>query len=147
MRVLGLLAIGAAAAFLLTTPGAANQPRRQTFDTEIRQHAENLWERGRKIFRRDELENQPAHTAAGPGTGSMAPSTSTGVTGVAAGTPFSSARPPEGPPVKSDGRMDVAELALPHQGGPSPFGDDQEFPLPPGNFTYNHPAPDKDDKH
>ncbi len=53
MRVLGLLAIGAAAAFLLTTPGAANQPRRQTFDTEIRQHAENLWERGRKIFRRD----------------------------------------------------------------------------------------------
>jgi hypothetical protein len=53
MRVLGLLAIGAAAAFLLTTPGAANQPRRHTFDNEIRQHAENLWERGRRIFRRD----------------------------------------------------------------------------------------------
>jgi succinate dehydrogenase / fumarate reductase iron-sulfur subunit len=102
---------------------------------------------GRKIFRRDELETQPADTAAGPGSGSMAPSTSTGVTGVAAGTPFSSARLPEGPPVRSDGRMDVAELALPHQGGPSPFGDDQSFPLEPGHFTYNHPASDKDEKH
>jgi succinate dehydrogenase / fumarate reductase iron-sulfur subunit len=91
---------------------------------------------GRKILRRDQLSDQPAP--------SMAPSTSTGVTGVAAGTPFSSARPPEAPPVRDDGRMDVAELALPHQGGPSPFGD-QEFPLPPGHVVYHHPAPGKDE--
>ncbi|MET0520538.1 MAG: succinate dehydrogenase/fumarate reductase iron-sulfur subunit [Jiangellaceae bacterium] len=94
---------------------------------------------GRKIFRRDQLENAEAE--------SMAPSTSTGVTGVAAGTPFSSARAPEGPPVREDGRMDVAELLLPHQGGPSPFGDDQTFPLDKDHLTYNHPASDKDEKH
>ena len=76
----------------------------------------------------------------------MAPSTPVGVTGVAAGTPFSSARQPEGPPVRSDGRMDVAELALPHQGGPSPFGDDQTFPLSADNLVYNHPTSDDDDK-
>ena len=72
---------------------------------------------GRKIFRRDQM-TEPAFTAAGPGSGTMAPSTSTGVTGVAAGTPFSSARMPEAPPVGPDGKMDVAELLAPHQGGP-----------------------------
>jgi succinate dehydrogenase / fumarate reductase iron-sulfur subunit len=40
----------------------------------------------------------------------------------------------------------VAELALPFQGGPSPFGD-QQFPLKEGEFTYNPPAPDPDVKH
>src|SRR5689334_1934601 len=83
---------------------------------------------GRKIFRRDQMQ-EPAY--AGASGDSMAPSTSTGVTGVAAGTPFSSARSPEAPPIRDDGKMDVAELVLPHQGGPSPFGDDQEFPLGP----------------
>jgi succinate dehydrogenase / fumarate reductase iron-sulfur subunit len=58
------------------------------------------------------------------------------------GTPFTSARRSEAPPVRDDGRMDVAELAMPQQGGPSPFGDDQEFPLPPDNLTYNPPAKD-----
>jgi succinate dehydrogenase / fumarate reductase iron-sulfur subunit len=101
---------------------------------------------GRKIFRRDELEDGPHSTASGPGSGSMAPSTSTGVTGVAAGTPFSSARSPEGAPIREDGRMDISELLLPQQGGPSPFGDDQEFPLPTDHITYNHPAADKDGK-
>jgi succinate dehydrogenase / fumarate reductase iron-sulfur subunit len=105
---------------------------------------------GRKIFRRDQMENQPVHAGAATGGDSMAPSTSVGVTGVAAGTPFSSARGPEAPPTRDDGRMDVAELALPQQGGPSPFGDDQEFPLDSAHLVYNHPAPDKDeetDKH
>ncbi|MET0424744.1 MAG: succinate dehydrogenase/fumarate reductase iron-sulfur subunit [Actinoplanes sp.] len=89
---------------------------------------------GRKIFRRDQLNE------------SMAPSTSTGVTGVAAGTPYSSARKPESAPVRDDGRMDVAELLLPQQGGPSPFGDDLTFPLQPGQVTYNHPAAEEDGK-
>jgi succinate dehydrogenase / fumarate reductase iron-sulfur subunit len=102
---------------------------------------------GRKIFRRDELEGGgPGSTASGPGSGSMAPSTSTGVTGVAAGTPFSSARSSEGAPVREDGKMDISELLLPQQGGPSPFGDDQQFPLPTDHITYNHPSPDKDGK-
>jgi succinate dehydrogenase / fumarate reductase iron-sulfur subunit len=42
--------------------------------------------------------------------------------------------------------MDVSELLMPHQGGPSPFGDDQTFPLPPGHLVYNHPKPGKDHK-
>ncbi|HEV7964045.1 MAG TPA: succinate dehydrogenase/fumarate reductase iron-sulfur subunit [Actinoplanes sp.] len=89
---------------------------------------------GRKIFRRDQL---PAE--------SMAPSTSTGVTGVAAGTtPFSSARMPEGPPVGGDGKLDVAELLSQRAGGPSPFGDEQQFPLAEGGITYLHPESDKD---
>jgi succinate dehydrogenase / fumarate reductase iron-sulfur subunit len=100
---------------------------------------------GRKIFRRDELESQPAFTAAGPGSGSMAPSSSIGVTGVAAGTPFSSARQPEGPPLAEDGRLDVSELLSGSAGGPSPFGDEQTFPLPNARITYNHPEIGKDD--
>ena len=100
---------------------------------------------GRKIFRRDQLE-QPvrATTAIGPGSGTMAPSTSQGVTGDAAGTPFSSSRAPQGPPVGADGKLDVAELLSQKSGGPSPFGDEQEFPLPPGRVVYNHPASGKD---
>jgi succinate dehydrogenase iron-sulfur subunit len=95
---------------------------------------------GRKIFRRDQLTDQPDS----PDAESMAPSTSTGVTGVAAGTPFSSARLPEGPSVREDGKMDVSEMAAAQQGGPSPFGDEQAFPLEPGHFTYNHPSPQDD---
>ncbi|MET8150543.1 succinate dehydrogenase/fumarate reductase iron-sulfur subunit [Actinoplanes sp. NPDC049668] len=88
---------------------------------------------GRKIFRRDQLEKT-----------STAQSTSTGVTGVAAGLGPSGARPAEPPPLNVDGRLDVAEMVAMHAGGPSPFGDDQEFPLPEGGITYRHPEPDKD---
>jgi succinate dehydrogenase / fumarate reductase iron-sulfur subunit len=99
---------------------------------------------GRKIFRRDQLD-EPARTPATVGAAPAAiPEVHT------AGTPFTSARQGEGPPVRDDGRMDVAELALPHQGGPSPFGDDQEFPLPTENLTYNPPAsdtPETDETH
>ncbi|MBL7254908.1 succinate dehydrogenase/fumarate reductase iron-sulfur subunit [Paractinoplanes lichenicola] len=82
---------------------------------------------GRKIFRRDELESE-----------SMAPSVSTGVTGAGDATPFSSARLAEPPPVRDDGKMDVTEVTLPVQGGPSPFGD-QEFPLPLDQISYHKP--------
>jgi len=105
---------------------------------------------GRKIFRRDQLENQPAHAHAGAGgTGStgenMAPSNSSGVTGDAAGTPFSSSRGPQGPELGPDGKLDVAELLADRPGGPSPFGDEQEFPLPTKQISYNHPQIGKDD--
>nr|BFE67931.1 hypothetical protein GCM10020092_012320 [Actinoplanes digitatis] len=95
---------------------------------------------GRKIFRRDQLESSPAGSA----RESMAQSTSTGVTGVAAGIGPSGARPAESPPLNVDGRLDVAEMVAMQAGGPSPFGDDQEFPLPEGGITYRHPEPDKD---
>jgi succinate dehydrogenase / fumarate reductase iron-sulfur subunit len=96
---------------------------------------------GRKIFRRDQLENQSAQG----GGASMEPSNTGGVTGDAAGTPFSSARLPEGPPLGPDGKLDVAELLSQRAGGPSPFGDEQTFPLPPNRVVYHHPAPGKDD--
>ncbi|MEU4425917.1 succinate dehydrogenase/fumarate reductase iron-sulfur subunit [Actinoplanes sp. NPDC024001] len=89
---------------------------------------------GRKIFRRDELET----------SGSMAPSTPVGVTGVAAGTPLSSARLPESAPVGPDGLMDISEVAAPLQGGLSPFGEDITFPLPPEQVVYHHPDPEKE---
>ncbi len=101
---------------------------------------------GRKIFRRDELADQPVPAAAGVGNGSMAPSTSTAVTG-AAGTPNSTARLPEAPAVGPDGKLEVAELLSTHQGGPSPFGDEHEFPLSQGKVTYHHPEPDPDHPH
>ncbi|GIF24547.1 succinate dehydrogenase / fumarate reductase iron-sulfur subunit [Actinoplanes tereljensis] len=84
---------------------------------------------GRKIFRRDQLD-EPAHAGAVPSVHT-------------AGTPFTQARPAEGARVRDDGRMDVAELALPTQGGPSPFGDDQEFPLPLDHLNYTPPPTEK----
>ncbi|WIM95850.1 succinate dehydrogenase/fumarate reductase iron-sulfur subunit [Actinoplanes oblitus] len=89
---------------------------------------------GRKIFRRDQLESaQPE---------SMAPSTSEGVSGVGSGMTYTSARLPEGPPVGPDGRLDIAELAAPLQGGLSPYGEDMDFPLPPERVAYHHPEAD-----
>jgi len=94
---------------------------------------------GRKIFRRDQL----GATGTGTGRESVASSAATGGTGVAAAVASSGARPPEGPAVNADGRLDVAELLSHQAGGPSPFGDDQEFPLRDGGITYQHPEPDK----
>ncbi|AGZ46019.1 succinate dehydrogenase/fumarate reductase iron-sulfur subunit [Actinoplanes friuliensis] len=100
---------------------------------------------GRKIFRRDQMESpQPARAGGGSGGTTMAPSTPEGVTGVASGLSTSGARLPEPPAVNADGRLDVAELLSHQAGGPSPFGDDQEFPLPTGHIAYQHPEPDKD---
>jgi succinate dehydrogenase / fumarate reductase iron-sulfur subunit len=83
---------------------------------------------GRNIFRRDQL---PAEATALP------------VAVAAHTTPFSSARAPEAPLVGPDGKLDVAELLSQHQGGPSPFGDEQEFPLHGSGISYIHPEPDK----
>jgi succinate dehydrogenase / fumarate reductase iron-sulfur subunit len=90
---------------------------------------------GRKIRRRDELSGEGA---------TMAPTVSEGVTGDAAGVMFSSRRQPLGPEVGPDGRVDVSELISQRPGGPSPFGDEQEFPLPTDRISYNHPTPNKD---
>ncbi|MBU2662820.1 succinate dehydrogenase/fumarate reductase iron-sulfur subunit [Actinoplanes bogorensis] len=76
---------------------------------------------GRKIFRRDELE-QEVPTPAG------------------AAAPFSSARRAELPDIREDGKMNVTEITLDTQGGPSPFGD-QEFPMPADRLSYHKPEP------
>jgi succinate dehydrogenase / fumarate reductase iron-sulfur subunit len=90
---------------------------------------------GRQIFRRDQLD--------GAGSGTMAPSSSGGVTGVGTGT-SPSARPPQAPAINADGKLDVAELLADRPAAPSPFGDDQSFPLPLDGIDYSHPNRDKD---
>ena len=37
-----------------------------------------------------------------------------------------------------DGRLPVSELAFDLPGGPSPFGDDVQFPLPVEQLRYTH---------
>jgi succinate dehydrogenase / fumarate reductase iron-sulfur subunit len=104
---------------------------------------------GRKILRRDQVTEPtgvgeggiPVRHAHSNGD-SMAPSSSSGVTGVATGLPGGGARLPEAAPLGEDGRMEVAELLAPNAGGPSPFGEDQHFPL--SDISYRHPKPDKD---
>jgi hypothetical protein len=39
-----------------------------------------------------------------------------------------------------DGHLPVSELLLDRAGAPSPFGDDQTFPLPPSSLVYRHPT-------
>jgi succinate dehydrogenase / fumarate reductase, iron-sulfur subunit len=67
---------------------------------------------GRRIFRRDQLDDPATH---GP---------------VA-----------QGPAVGSDGRLTVSEIAMDRPAAASPYGDDVTFPLPPENLSYRHPAP------
>jgi len=97
---------------------------------------------GRKIFRRDQLEDQPAYATVAPGPSHTA---GDGAEVHTAGTPFTGPRRGAPPPLGPDGRLDVSELAASHQGGPSPFGDEQEFPLPTDELTYNPPSPSDDD--
>jgi succinate dehydrogenase / fumarate reductase iron-sulfur subunit len=76
---------------------------------------------GRKIFRRDQLDDP---TPAAVSTG-----------GPAVGKPV-----PQAAPVGPDGKLTVAELTLDRSGASSPFGDDQTFPLPPESLSYEHPS-------
>jgi hypothetical protein len=39
-------------------------------------------------------------------------------------------------PVSADGRLPVSELVADRAAAPSPFGDDQTFPLPVEDLTY-----------
>jgi succinate dehydrogenase / fumarate reductase iron-sulfur subunit len=103
---------------------------------------------GRKIFRRDQLEQeqQPVFAAAQPSaTASAVGSDADNLEVHTSGTPFTSARRGESAAVGADGKLDVSELAAPHQAAPSPFGDEQEFPLRAGNFTYNPPSKTEDE--
>jgi hypothetical protein len=41
-----------------------------------------------------------------------------------------------------DGHLPVTELLSDRPGAPSPFGDDQTFPLPASALVYRHPTAD-----
>jgi succinate dehydrogenase / fumarate reductase iron-sulfur subunit len=81
----------------------------------------------------------------GGGDGNMAPSNTEGVTGAAGGIGGGgSIRPPQPPAIGPDGKLDVAELTSERPAAPSPFGDDQVFPLPLEELSYNHPRTNRD---
>jgi succinate dehydrogenase / fumarate reductase, iron-sulfur subunit len=104
---------------------------------------------GRKIFRRDQLDD-PASWA-GEGTPAHAPAMSgASVPGAekaaAAGVQASETTQwhhqtplPQAPAVGPDGRLPVSEIAMDRSGAASPYGDDVTFPLPPEDLSYRHP--------
>jgi succinate dehydrogenase / fumarate reductase iron-sulfur subunit len=104
---------------------------------------------GRKIFRRDQLDD-PASWAA-EGTPSRAPAMSGasvpgGTEAAAAGVHAApeaqwhhSAPGGQAAAVGPDGRLPVSEIAMDRPAAASPYGDDVQFPLPPENLSYRHP--------
>jgi succinate dehydrogenase / fumarate reductase iron-sulfur subunit len=92
---------------------------------------------GRKIFRRDQLdqgEQVPAAALAGArAEGSE----------VEQGVNWHREVPrPQTAPVGEDGKLPISEVAFDRAGGPSPFGDDVQFPLPTEGLNYAHPERD-----
>jgi succinate dehydrogenase / fumarate reductase iron-sulfur subunit len=58
----------------------------------------------------------------------------------AKGTPAASGdSEPKGYVVR-EGHLPVTEFLADRAGAPSPFGDDQTFPLPPSALVYRHPT-------
>jgi succinate dehydrogenase / fumarate reductase, iron-sulfur subunit len=78
---------------------------------------------GRKIFRRDQLDDPTP--AGAPAVDQV-------------GAPGRKATP-QAAPVGPDGKLALTELTLDRSGAASPFGDDQTFPLPPESLSYQHP--------
>jgi succinate dehydrogenase / fumarate reductase iron-sulfur subunit len=103
---------------------------------------------GRKILRRDQLD-QPV--GAGARTGAEAGVASSSTAQAAAHQAqgdismnwHREAPAGQGAAVGPDGRLPVTEFTLDRSGAASPFGDDQEFPLPAQDLNYQHPKPDE----
>src|SRR5688572_14831020 len=87
---------------------------------------------GRRIFRRDQLDDPAAAASAlnSPGTQDHLQ-----VPG------------PQGPAVGAGRRLAVPEIALDRPAPSSPYGDDVTFPLPPENLSYRHPEADNPPSH
>jgi succinate dehydrogenase / fumarate reductase iron-sulfur subunit len=93
---------------------------------------------GRKIFRRDQLD-EPAGTAPAP--------VSAGVQGETSMDWHASGPAGQAAVLGADGKMPVAEFTLDRPAAASPFGDDLTFPLPPGSLTYQHPGNEDEHHH
>ncbi len=93
---------------------------------------------GRKIFRRDQLDgagNAPVTAA----VGAHAEGSEVEQQGV---NWHREVPRPQTAPVGEDGKLPISEGAFDRAGGPSPFGDDVTFPLPPEGLNYAHPDRD-----
>jgi succinate dehydrogenase / fumarate reductase, iron-sulfur subunit len=96
---------------------------------------------GRKIFRRDQVEQQP-DTDTVPSAGDPGPvvhRTGPGQINWAQEIPA-----PVAPAVGTDGKLPLSEVLLDRAGAASPFGDDITFPLDPERLNYLHPRRDDD---
>ena len=112
---------------------------------------------GRKIFRRDQLD-EPMMASA---HGSANATTPGSAQGILTGNPGSQATAeaaeagsaasetvswhrqgpaPQHAALGPDGKLPLTELTLDRSGAASPFGDDQAFPLPPDRLSYQHPT-------
>jgi succinate dehydrogenase / fumarate reductase iron-sulfur subunit len=60
------------------------------------------------------------------------------VAGASAPVPEPSNQPPGRSRAVVQGRLPISELAYDRAGGPSPFGDDLQFPLPVEHLRYTH---------
>src|SRR5690606_15638400 len=90
---------------------------------------------GRTIFRRDQLEQQPAQ----PETPSYTAPTPRAGVNWAQSIPL-----PQAPVLDAEGKLPLTETLLDRPGAASPFGDDVTFPLPTERLVYHHPDPNAD---
>ena len=86
---------------------------------------------GRKIFRRDAVEQRQTETA----EHGAVPAGRDGVSWV------EELPPPEAPVVGPDGKLSLTETLIDRAGAASPFGDEVSFPVPPEELRYRHPQP------
>ena len=90
---------------------------------------------GRKIFRRDELEQSEGSTQ----PVAVAPTIKT----EAGGVKWSREIPlPQAPQLGPDGKLPLNETLFNRPGAGSPFGDDVTFPVPTDQLNYQHPERD-----
>jgi succinate dehydrogenase / fumarate reductase, iron-sulfur subunit len=101
---------------------------------------------GRKIFRRDQLDDPiadrpvPVRTGGGPGAADSHQAAAAGNQAEVSMDWHSAGPVPQAAPVGTDGKFDMTELTTPMPAASSPFGDDQVFPLPPEQLSYEHPS-------
>jgi len=92
---------------------------------------------GRKIFRRDQLGKEAVKDTQGATSRSHEPHAAYVPAGVTWHSPEAAGQEP---PVGPDGKMAVSEVTFDRPGAASPFGEDQEFPMPPNSVNYQHPT-------
>jgi succinate dehydrogenase / fumarate reductase, iron-sulfur subunit len=84
---------------------------------------------GRKIFRRDQLEQQQTAEA----EHAQVHASGDGERWI------EELPPPQAPAVGPDGKLPLTETLLDRAGAASPFGDEVTFPVPPEELRYRHP--------
>jgi succinate dehydrogenase / fumarate reductase, iron-sulfur subunit len=99
---------------------------------------------GRKIFRRDQVEQQAAAEDATPAPAPAEPASTTHRVSPGQVTWAQEIQVPPAPAVGPDGRFAMSEVLIDRAGAPSPFGDDVTFPVDPEQLRYLHPQRDED---